>query len=78
MLRYDATATLSNIHVPVLIVAGSEDSLTPPEASEYMKSVIPNSHLEILSPAKHFGLVEHDTRFALKLIDFCATNQPLV
>jgi pimeloyl-ACP methyl ester carboxylesterase len=72
MLKYDATETLSKIWVPVLIVAASEDPLTPPEASEYMSMRIPNSQLIVLSPAKHFGLIEDNHLFQDALLEFCS------
>lgn len=34
MIRYDATATLGSIDIPALIVAGDQDPVTKPEASE--------------------------------------------
>ena len=59
MLRYDATATLPTIGVPVLIVAGDQDTTTLPDASAFMQASIPGAQLTTLAPAKHQGLLEH-------------------
>jgi pimeloyl-ACP methyl ester carboxylesterase len=79
MLAYDATATLPMIPVPVLIVAGDQDPTTIPEASEYMRAMIPGSRLTTLTPAKHFGLMEHNRPFDEAVGEFaaeCARPRP--
>ena len=64
MMNYDARKILPEIQVPVLIVSGDKDSTTKPEASREMQSAIPNARLQMLSPAKHMGLIEHHETFA--------------
>jgi pimeloyl-ACP methyl ester carboxylesterase len=71
MLRYDATATLPTIKVPVLIVTGEQDTTTLPNASTYMQAAIPEAQLTTLVPAKHQGLLEHHALFAQRLTAFC-------
>jgi pimeloyl-ACP methyl ester carboxylesterase len=63
MMKYDARATLAEISVPTLIVAGDRDSTTKPEASMEMQKRIPNSRLIVLSPARHLGLIEHEEAY---------------
>jgi pimeloyl-ACP methyl ester carboxylesterase len=64
MLRYDATATLKDINVPALVLAGDRDPVCKPEASERMQRDIPGAQLTKLVPARHMGLIEHHTHFA--------------
>ena len=71
MLRYDATATLPTIGVPVLIVAGDQDTTTLPDASAFMQASIPGAQLTTLAPAKHQGLLEHHAQFAQRVAAFC-------
>ena len=71
MLRYDATATLPTIGVPVLIVAGDQDTTTLPDASTFMQAAIPDAQLTTLAPAKHQGLLEHHAQFAQRVAAFC-------
>jgi pimeloyl-ACP methyl ester carboxylesterase len=79
MMRYDATATLGSIDIPALIVAGDQDSVTKPEASERIRAGIPKARLVTLSPAKHLGLIEHHGRYAEAVRGFAhfALAQPL-
>jgi pimeloyl-ACP methyl ester carboxylesterase len=71
MLRYDATATLPSIAIPVLVVAGDQDTTTLPDASTFMQAAIPDAALTTLAPAKHQGLLEHHTQFAQRVAAFC-------
>jgi pimeloyl-ACP methyl ester carboxylesterase len=71
MLRYDATATLPTIGVPVLIVTGEQDTTTLPDASAFMQASILGAQLTTLAPAKHQGLLEHHAQFAQRVAAFC-------
>ncbi len=64
MLRYDATAVLPTLPLPVLIVAGRQDRQTVPEASVAMQRAIPDVDLIVLEPAGHMGLLEQHAAFA--------------
>jgi pimeloyl-ACP methyl ester carboxylesterase len=68
MFEYDATQILPNIDVPVLILAGDQDLMCKPEASEFMKNNIPNSTLKILQPCGHLGTVERNDQM-IKAVD---------
>ena len=76
MLAYDATATLTTIDVPALVVPGDRDTTSTPEASTWMDKDLPNSRLEALSPAKHMGLLEHNDRFSKLVGDFVSSCSP--
>lgn len=72
MFRYDASATLAAIPVPALIVAGDQDPLCLPSASEHMARTIPRATLVTLKPARHAGLFEHHADFAREVERFAA------
>ena len=74
MLRYDATASLKDINVPALILAGDRDPVCTPEASERMQRDIPGAQLTKLVPARHMGLIEHHTHFAEILRKFASLS----
>ena len=79
MFKYDATAALPTINVPVLVVTGDEDTLTPPEASTTMAETIPGASLQPLKPAKHMGHMEHHVAFASAVnafVDECNAKTP--
>lgn len=71
--RPDSTSTLATITVPVLIVVGDHDAITPPAISEEMNRAIPNSHLERLSGAGHLSSLERPAAFNGAVADFLAT-----
>jgi pimeloyl-ACP methyl ester carboxylesterase len=77
MLRYDATAVLQEINVPALVVAGDEDSVCKPDASDRMHREIPGATLTFLAPAKHMGLIEHHNRFAEIVRTFSSSCSPI-
>lgn len=64
MFKYEETATLSTIHVPVLLIVGASDIATKPSASIRMKAELPQSKLVTLSPGGHMGLIEQNQQFA--------------
>ncbi len=68
--RPDATAWLSQINVPTLLIFGEHDALAPPEAIAALKDGIPNSHLEIIPEAGHLSNLEQPAAFNRILLDF--------
>jgi pimeloyl-ACP methyl ester carboxylesterase len=59
LLEHDASDILPAIRCPALIVAGTDDWLTPPEAAEEMARAIPGAELVVLQDTSHFGVIEH-------------------
>jgi pimeloyl-ACP methyl ester carboxylesterase len=56
--RADSTADLAGIDVPVLVLAGEEDVLTPPEGARAMAEAIPGSELVVVPGAGHLAPLE--------------------
>ena len=81
MIGYDATATLSTIPIPTLVVVGDKDITTLPEAGRYICESVPNARLATLAPARHLGLIEHHNRFDELVAGFaesCLTTGAMV
>jgi len=55
---FDARDRLAEIALPILIVCGEEDRLTPVKYSEYLHEHIPGSHLVLIPHAGHMVMVE--------------------
>jgi 3-oxoadipate enol-lactonase len=70
MARPDSTPTLATIDVPVLIVVGEEDTLTPPREAQSMHEQIRGSRLEVLSQAGHICNLERPAAFNHVLSEF--------
>jgi pimeloyl-ACP methyl ester carboxylesterase len=73
MDRPDSTPTLATIDVPVLIVVGDEDALTPVKESEAMHAAITGSRLEVLTGAGHVSNVERPAAFNHVLSEFLSS-----
>jgi 3-oxoadipate enol-lactonase len=63
MTREDSTPLLATIHCPTLVVAGAEDALIAPGASEDMQREIPGSSLVVLPSAGHLSNLEQPDAF---------------
>ncbi len=72
MFRYDATAVLPALRVPVLVVAADGDTTTVPEASQRIAAAVPGAELVTLAPARHMGLIERHAEFSAAVVRFCA------
>jgi non-heme chloroperoxidase len=67
--RPDSTGLLPTISCPVLILNGSEDSVTTPETATSMHAMIPGSRLEILPGAGHLSNLEQPALFNNLLLE---------
>jgi pimeloyl-ACP methyl ester carboxylesterase len=79
MFRYDATAILDTLPVPVLLLTGHLDRMIVPETSRRMREAIPAAQLETLAPAGHMALFERHEQFAAALDAFrvrCTARHP--
>jgi pimeloyl-ACP methyl ester carboxylesterase len=75
MFTYDVSADLHRIDVPVLVVAGSRDVVTPPVMSREMVRAIPDAELVVLDGCGHMApferhedLTAHIRKFAERVL----------
>lgn len=61
--RPDSSALLPTLNVPVLVVVGEEDPITPPADAERMAGLLPQSRLVKLPNAAHLSNVEQSEAF---------------
>lgn len=64
MFKFDETATLPRINVPMLVVVGKSDIATRPFASKHISQEVPQAELRVLSPGGHMVLMERNQEFA--------------
>jgi 3-oxoadipate enol-lactonase len=76
-VRPDSFDTLRGLSVPVMIVVGEEDAITPPSAAREMAAAAPGARLEIVPGAGHLTPVEQPDRFAELLRDFLSSLPPV-
>ncbi|HEY0078175.1 MAG TPA: alpha/beta fold hydrolase [Pyrinomonadaceae bacterium] len=69
-LRRDQTDLLARIDVPVLVVVGDSDAVTPPKDAEAMHAAIAGSHLQVIEGAGHVSNMERPEEFNRALLEF--------
>jgi pimeloyl-ACP methyl ester carboxylesterase len=56
--RFDVRAQIAALRLPVLVIAGAEDRLTPPSDARYLAETIPGARLVEIPGAGHFPQLE--------------------
>ncbi|MBK5209374.1 MAG: alpha/beta fold hydrolase [Flavobacteriaceae bacterium] len=75
--RNETCSKLSGIKVPVLILVGEEDKITPIEAARAMNVKIRNANLHIIPHSGHLSNLENPYEFNSQLTKFMATVKPI-
>jgi 3-oxoadipate enol-lactonase len=70
--RTETCSALQQITLPVLLLCGSEDKVTPVEQAEFMHRNISNSSLQIISNAGHMANIEQPELFNKHIGEFIA------
>ena len=74
---FDASANLTEIDVPVQLVFGEHDRLTPPSIGESMLALITDSRLSVIPDAGHLSNMEQPARFNSVLQSFLPAHANL-
>jgi pimeloyl-ACP methyl ester carboxylesterase len=74
--RADSRPTLATIDVPVLVVVGEDDRLTPPEDSEAMAAAVPRGRLSRIAGAGHLAPVEQPEAVTAEVVAFLREAAP--
>jgi pimeloyl-ACP methyl ester carboxylesterase len=72
--RSETCSHLKEMNVPVLLLCGQNDQITPPHKSLYMQQQIPNSKLHIIPQAGHLSNMENSDYFNTVVGDFIKEN----
>ncbi len=68
--RADSHAVLDSLDVPVLVLVGAEDTLTPPAGASAMAEAARLARLVVLPGAGHLSAIETPAEFAAELAAF--------
>ncbi|GAA2206108.1 alpha/beta hydrolase [Nonomuraea monospora] len=68
--RPDSFETLSALKVPLLIIVGEEDELSPPSDADAMAQAVQEGKVEIIPRAGHLSAVEQPEAFNAAVIEF--------
>jgi len=69
-MRKETSSILTEIKVPVLILVGNEDKITPPAEAIVMNEKIKGSFLKVLEHAGHLSNMENSEEFNNQLKRF--------
>jgi pimeloyl-ACP methyl ester carboxylesterase len=72
--EHSAEDMLSQVRVPVLVIAGGKDSFTPAAVSEAMAEAIPGAELEVIATGTHLAPLEHHREIAQRIGAFLTRN----
>jgi len=61
---------IKKVNIPVFVVCGEEDKMTPPENSRYLRDHIPGARMELIANAGHFVMMENPAAFNKAVKDF--------
>jgi len=68
--RLEITSAIKEIRIPTLVVCGTQDKMTPPALSGYLRDNIPGARLALIPEAGHFAMLENPNEFNITLTDF--------
>lgn len=71
--RKETCTNLYKINIPVLILVGNEDKITPPDAARLMQKSIKGSIMKIIEHAGHLSNIENSFDFNGQLIKFVSS-----
>lgn len=72
ILADDVRPLLPRVHVPVLLVWGAHDPLTPMRDGEVMRDLLPEARLLIIEDAAHNPMADRPERFNAQVLSFLA------
>ncbi len=75
-MRKETSSILKEIKVPVLILVGNEDKITPPSEAKFIHEKIKNSFLKVLEHAGHLSNMENSEEFNYQLTKFVELVYP--
>lgn len=61
--RLNIKRDIANIRIPVLVVCGTQDKMTPPPLSQFLKDHIPGAGLSFIEDAGHMVMLEDPAAF---------------
>lgn len=68
--RHDSTHDLATISVPTLVLAGAQDTITPPDVGRDMAAAIPGASFVEIPDAGHLSNIENSAAFNAAVAEF--------
>ncbi len=75
MFRWGSAQALAGVDVPILVIGGSADIVTKPEASRTIAAANPRARLQIIDGVNHMGFLERADIYNEAIASFAASVQ---
>jgi pimeloyl-ACP methyl ester carboxylesterase len=75
LVGLDLTAALPNVHIPTLVIGGTNDVLTPPAEARRIARLIPGARLELMPGGGHMLMLEQTDELDHLIVDFARSVQ---
>ena len=62
-IRHNMAKELENMNIPVCLIWGKNDTITPPEVANEFNALLPNSSLYWIDKCGHAAMMEHPAEF---------------
>ncbi|MEM9025279.1 MAG: alpha/beta hydrolase, partial [Bacteroidota bacterium] len=62
-IRHNVARDLAHVNVPVCLIWGRNDNITPPEVAEMFEDLLPNPTLYWIDKCGHAAMMEHPEAF---------------
>ncbi len=69
-IRHNMSKDLPNMNIPICLIWGKQDKVTPPHVAEEFQSLFPNSKLFWIDKCGHSPMWEHPEKFSEITIDW--------
>jgi len=76
-IRHNMRKDLPNYHMPVCLIWGKQDTVTPPEVCEEFHSLFPNSEMHFIDKCGHAPMMEHPQEFNMLADQFYKKHIPI-
>jgi len=73
-IRHNMSADIPEIKIPVCLIWGKQDGVTPPHVAEEFHTLFPHSDLFWLDECGHSPMWEHPQKFTEILSDWLSKN----
>jgi pimeloyl-ACP methyl ester carboxylesterase len=67
---FDIRPKLNQIHIPTLVISGTEDKMTPLKYSRYLAENVADARLIIIEGAGHFSMLQKPRMVANAIVEF--------
>ncbi|WP_185882885.1 alpha/beta fold hydrolase [Blattabacterium cuenoti] len=64
-MKYNMSKDLSLIHIPICLIWGKQDYITPPDVANLFHKLLPNSDLYWIDKCGHVPMMEHPKTFTI-------------